>query len=192
MRVNYSRCPNSECPYHEAPPHQWYWRKGSFKTKWNQKWVSRFQCKECKTTFSPHTFHERRGQRKPQLNEPIRKLLADGMSIRAIARTTGAARSTVLRKLRFLGKLSEKVCAEQRKLPSSKTSYVQFDEMETFHKTRCLPLTLAIAVRPKTGEIISIQVGTKPSPSDSLRKLAERKYGPRESRKEVAGPRVIS
>jgi hypothetical protein len=38
-----------------------------------------------------------------------------------------------------------------------KTSFVQFDEMETFEHIRPKPLSIAIAVRAKTGEIIEAQ-----------------------------------
>ena len=38
-----------------------------------------------------------------------------------------------------------------------KTGLAQFDEMETFEHTRMKPVTVAIAVRAKTGEILGIR-----------------------------------
>ncbi len=71
-----------------------------------------------------------------------------------------------------------------RKKSESKTSYVQFDEIETSHRTQLLPLAIAFAVRPKTGDIITAHVA--PIESRQLQRIARRKYGFRESKREQA------
>jgi hypothetical protein len=40
------------------------------------------------------------------------------------------------------------------------TSYVQFDEMETIEHSKLKPLSIALAVRPKTGQIIGAKAAT--------------------------------
>ena len=40
------------------------------------------------------------------------------------------------------------------------TTYVQFDELETFEHTKRKPLGVQVSIRAKTGEIISAKVGT--------------------------------
>lgn len=104
--------------------------------------------------------------------------------MRGSARALQTSKSTVLRKLKFLGELSRKTCAEMRKQSESKTSYVQFDELETAERTQLLPLTIAFAVRPKTGEIITAHVA--PTEARLLQRHARRKYGVRERGSERA------
>jgi hypothetical protein len=111
-------------------------------------------------------------------------MLADAVTIRGSARVLQTSKSTVLRKLKFLGELSRKTCAEMRKKSESKTSYVQFDELETAERTQLLPLTIAFAVRPKTGDIITAHVA--PIESRQLQRMSRRKYGLREIRREEA------
>jgi len=184
MRTNYAHCPNPDCSYHNEAPARWYWRKGTFVARRNRQPVPRFQCKRCRRTFSSHTFRPIYRQKKPYLNESLRKILAESATVRGSARALETSKSTVLRKLKFLGELSRKTCEEMRKRSESKTSYVQFDEMETFHRTQLLPLTIAFAIRPKTGEIISAHIGT--TTPRNLKRLSERKYGTRERESERA------
>jgi len=51
-------CPNSSCKHNQEPlkEESWFYRHGKYKTK-IMGLVSRYQCKECKTTFSIRTFH---------------------------------------------------------------------------------------------------------------------------------------
>jgi hypothetical protein len=174
-RTLYTNCPNAECAYHAKAPTRWYWNKGTFTTKWNHQPVPR--------TFSSHTFRPTYCQKKPYLNEPIRQHLAESGPIRGVARALKTSKTTVLRKLKFLGLLSKQVCEAEFAKPENKTSYVQFDEMETSERSACLPLTLAFAVRPKNGHIVAARVGR--IPPHALRKTSLKRFGLRESQKEA-------
>lgn len=77
----------------------------------------------------------------------------------------------------MIGEPSEQVCAEKRKT-DLKTNYVQFDELFTYEKSKCLPVAVALAVRPKTGEIVSARAGRIPCDTN-LKQISLRKFSRR-------------
>lgn len=105
--------------------------------------------------------------------------------MRGAARALNTSKGTVLRKLEFLGKIAKEVCEKNWEKPENKTNYIQFDELETSHRTQCLPLTIAFAVRWRTGDIITAHVDTKPC-MNSLASVSQQKYGERENNRERA------
>lgn len=97
----------------------------------------------------------------------------------------GVDRKTVVRCFRFL--------AAQARLQHQETIEpflnrpllaVQFDDLETSEHTKCKPLSVALAVEPKTRKILGFQVSKMPA-KGLLAKTALRKYGcrPDERRK---------
>lgn len=58
----------------------------------------------------------------------------------------------------------------------NKLSYVQFDDLETAEHSKCKPLSVSLAVDPKTRKIISFKVSKMPA-KGLLAKIALRKYG---------------
>lgn len=61
---------------------------------------------------------------------------------------------------------------------------VQFDDLETSEHTKCKPLSVALAVDPKTRKILSFQVSRMPA-KGRLARIARKKYGHRpDERKE--------
>jgi hypothetical protein len=144
-----------------APP-RWYWKYGTFVTKWNEEPVTRYRCKKCKITFSSHTFQTTYQQKKPFLNDDLFRLFAECPSERGLGRGKDCSLSTVERRLRFFGLEAKRAIDLAAQRPENKTSYVQFDELFAFEKSKCLPLTVSIAVRPKTSTIIAARVGRIP------------------------------
>jgi hypothetical protein len=55
---------------------------------------------------------------------------------------------------------------------------VQFDDLETSEHSKCKPLSVAIAVEPKTRKILSFHVSRMPA-KGHLAPIARKKYGPR-------------
>jgi hypothetical protein len=72
-----------------------------------------------------------------------------------------------------------------------KTSYVQFDEMETFEHTSRKPLSIALAVRPKTQEIIGAEVAEMNAKGHIAKESVE-KYGLRIDTREDALKKVLT
>jgi hypothetical protein len=56
---------------------------------------------------------------------------------------------------------------------------VHFDEMETFERSKCLPLSIPLAVEPRTRKILGFQVAQMPA-KGPLTMISLKKYGPRE------------
>lgn len=72
----------------------------------------------------------------------------------------GINKVTVARKFAWLAGQARQ--AHRAALASGQlnASYVQFDEMETIEHSKLKPLSIALVVRPKTGEIIGAKVAT--------------------------------
>ena len=156
-------CPNPKCPKHENAEGIWFIRKGSFIQKWSGQSIPRLQCKTCGTKFSQSTFMDTYRQHKPYLNKQIFKWYCNSASQRQIAENLSTTRTTVIRKFRLLADKARRVHACELITGNLYTPIVQFDEQETFLRTKKLPLSIAIAVdgtRNKTGgKIIDIDVG---------------------------------
>jgi hypothetical protein len=80
------------------------------------------------------------------------------VTLRRSAILLGVAKKTVERKFEFIANISKKSHEEFLIQKENKTSYVQFDEMETYEHSKCKPLSISLAVRAKTGDIIDARV----------------------------------
>jgi transposase-like protein len=179
MRVAITHCPNPACPNHKSPPPEpFYIKKGYYRTKHDRRQVPRYKCKTCGRNFSTHTFRSTYQQHKPFVNVPLFKLLASSVTQRRSAKVLGVNRKTVVRKFHWMAFEALMVHSETVRTGGIQTSYVQFDEMESYEHTKLKPVTIAVAVRPKTGEIIDIEVAAIPA-SGHLADLSVRKYGRR-------------
>ena len=131
--------------------------------------IHRFQCKDCGVKFSESTFLDTYRQHKPELNEQIFNWYTDSASQRQIARNLETTRTTVMRKFRFLSDKARRIHACHIATGKLSTNQVQFDEQETFIRTKKLPVSIAIVVdgtRDKTGgKIIDIDVAMMPAKS---------------------------
>ena len=120
-----------------------------------------YQCKKCKKRFTRRNESINYRKRKQHLREKITKLYCERMSLNGIARVLNIDRKTVVRYFRENSELAKK--ANKKRLGKSLvTSYVQFDQLETFEHTKRKPIGIQISIRHKTGEIISAKAGYIP------------------------------
>ena len=165
-------CPQTSCFRTLSPK---IVRKGRFYRSSDHQKVQRYFCLNCKKSFSQATFNPCYRQHKRQINEPLRQLLCSAVSMRRAARILRIHRVTVARKLTFLGKQ-----AFSRILQShnqwGKIQEIQFDELETFEHSKCKPLSVAMAVLPKTRKILGFEVARMPS-KGHLASISRKKYG---------------
>ncbi len=97
--------------------------------------------------------------------------------MRGIARKQNLHRTTVKRKLIFLGlKAFRNLRKTNDRLP--KVRHLQFDDQETCEQSKCKPLSITLAVEHKTRRILDFEVSQSP-PKSSLVKKALQRYGPR-------------
>lgn len=138
-----------------------YVKYGYFRPRSNNyQPIPRYLCKDCDKTFSRQTNAVTCGQKKPQINQEILKWYSSGNTQRRMAEVMGVNRKTIIRKFLFLADLAKKEHERVVKSGELKTGFVQFDEIETFEHTRLKPLSIAIAVRAKTGQIIAAKVAS--------------------------------
>lgn len=156
-------------------------RKGFYVRSSDSRRVARFKCLICRRSFSNSRYSPCFGQKRRKLNEPIRKLLVSGVSLRRIAMLTGANRKTVVRKLVFLANLATIRHDEfLRSLRASGNGVkeIQFDEMVTFERSKCLPVSIPLVVQTRSRKILGINVCQMPS-NGVLSRKSRKKYGKR-------------
>lgn len=169
---------------------RFYIKKGYYKTKWNRQLVPRYKCKTCGVLFSSHTFLRTYRQKKPYLNQDVFKWYASSTTQRRIAKVLGVNRKTVVRKFMFVAGLARKEHERFIKEGELKTSFVQFDEVETFEHTRLKPVSVTAAVRVKTGEIIEARVAVMRC-KGHLARVSNEKYGLRDDTRRAARVEVL-
>jgi hypothetical protein len=113
--------------------------------------------------------------KKRRANAELARLLASGVSQRRAALLLKLNLKTVARKLVYLG---EQAAIEHgrwlRTLP--RLDSLQFDEMESFERSKCLPLSIPLAVHPKSRKILGFGVASMPA-KGPLAEVSRRKYG---------------
>jgi hypothetical protein len=100
------------------------------------------------------------------------------VSQRRLARVLHLNRKTVVRKIRYLAE--EERSKHQSFLDShyrsNPLSQIQFDDLETSEHTKCKPLSVTLAVDPKTRKILKYQVASMPA-KGLLAEISRKKYG---------------
>jgi hypothetical protein len=150
--------------------------------------VARFTCLDCRRTFSSARFFPCFRQKKRTLNTLIRRYLGSNISQRRLALTLGVHRNTVVRKFLFLGRQADQALDEfQRELASheQKIEEIQFDEMQSYERSKCLPLSIPLVVDAKRRKILAFRVCSMPA-GGPLAEISRRKYGPRKDERAVA------
>lgn len=173
-----SRCPSPGCAHHSDPPEGFCRKRGFYKPKGVARPVQRWQCKGCGATFSARTESDVRRQRKPGINAKLMGLLCSGATLRRSARLLDVAYSTVRRRASWLARRAKAAHEAALADPVASdllTEHVQFDELRSFEHSRAKQLTIGLAVRAKTGKIISVQVGRIPT-SGRLASKGRTKY----------------
>jgi len=97
--------------------------------------------------------------------------------MRRLASNLRISRTTVTRKLIFLGK----TCREDLRVHNNskaKAETVEFDDVETYEHTKCKPLSITMVVEHKTRRILSFAVSEMPC-NGKLAAISRKKYGKR-------------
>lgn len=166
------------------PSHPNSVRFGFFYRKSDSRIVPRFQCRDCLKSYSLATHHPCYRQKKRHKNDELRKALVSGVSLRRAARNLNLSRTTVARKLIFLGAQcrakTEKLLARQ-----GTASIVEFDDLETAEHSKYKPISVTLAVEHRTRRILGFAVARMPA-KGLLAKIARKKYPPRKDER----PRV--
>ena len=195
----------SFCPFHDcesvhpsfsitqpSPRKRHIVRKGRFFRKDDSKWIARFKCLRCKRSFSNAKFSDCYRQKKRRINPEVDFLLSSWVSQRRVSRYLKVDLKTVARKLVFLGKIANRERLEFLKTLSQEGSLIeecQFDELETFEKTKCLSLSVPLVVvsgKKHNRRILGFGVASMPA-KGLLAPISRKKYGRRkdERRREV-------
>lgn len=177
LNCHYKDCPSIQL----GPGERRLVRKGSFYRKSDSRRIARFQCHSCRRSFSRASASPCFGQKRRNLNKPILKLLVSGVSQRRIALITGTNRKTVVRKLLFLARRAS--LRQAALLSSLRDSYekiqtIQLDEMVSFEKSKCLPISIPVIVQPGTRKILGLGVCSMPA-HGALAHRSRLKYGKR-------------
>lgn len=154
-------------------------RKGRFFRPSDGQWIQRYFCLLCRKSFSSASRSPCYRQKKRKVNYPLNLLLNSGVSQRRAAVLLRVNRKTVVRKFRWLADQARQ--DDQRWKQSIKphsVGFVQFDDLETSEQTQCKPLSVALAVEPKSRKILGFQVSSMPA-KGPLARVAFQKYGPR-------------
>ena len=149
-------------------------KDGFMKTKRGKTQV--YKCKDCKKKFSKRNESINYRHRKQHLRERIRKMYCERMSLRGIARTLGVNYKTVVRYFRELAAEAHKANKKRIAEGGFVTSFVQFDQLETYEHTRRKPVGIQVSVRCKTKEIISARVGYIPIRALTVSKAYSREW----------------
>lgn len=161
MRNPRPTCPNPACVNHTKPPADFYRKKGYRRPKHNHQPVPRYQCKACGKQFCATLVKPIQGQHKPELNRRIFEMAVSGTSGRRMAQLLHCSQNTVLRKIELLAEQARE--HHRKRLAQTQTAFVMMDELETFVHARWKQLSVAVVVRPKTGEILAFGVARIPS-----------------------------
>jgi hypothetical protein len=111
-----------------------------------------------------------------------------------MAKLLGVNRKTVVRKLVFLRVGAQ---AEHKKYLSERLSrgelveHLQFDEMETFERSKCLPLSIPMVVEAHTRKILGFRVAVMPA-KGPLADISRKKYGFREDQRAAAAASLFT
>jgi AraC-like DNA-binding protein len=164
-------------------------RRGTFRRKSDSRVVRRFQCRLCERHFSASTHQPAYRQKKRHKNYLIGRFYCSGISLRRAARELHLSRTTVARKIKYLGEVCrQRLEAMNRKQP--KAVALQFDDQETFEHTKCKPLSITLAVESETRRILGFEV-SQMAAKGHLSKIALKKYGPRRDTRSAARARLF-
>jgi transposase-like protein len=177
-----NRCPNFNCSSHTLcdPKLRPIVRNGFFYRKSDSKKIRKYFCRICKSYFSTVSLSPFRYQKKRRVNVIFRRLYNSGISQRRFALVMGINPKTVARRLRLFSELSqikhEKYLNTHYK--NKPLSEIQFDDLETSIHTKCKPVSVTLAVDPKTRKILKFKVSQMPA-KGHLAEISRRKYGRR-------------
>jgi len=173
-----SQCPHPDCFFYQKSGGRFI-KKSFFKIQRTNQKVRRYQCKHCGKTFSSRTFKADYNHKKMDLNSLLLKLLTEGQSLRAAARTIGMTYKNTYQKFLWLTRQAQ----AQLEVQSYNCQVLQFDEMETIEHSKCKPLSIAIFVN-ENYQILSLKVAVMPA-KGRLAEISRLKYGLRVDERET-------
>lgn len=183
-----THCPNPACTLAQnpSPIPRPIIRKGSYFRHSDSRRITRYFCKACGKYFSNTTGTPSAFQKKRRITTPLFNLLNSGVSQRRAAKLLHVNRKTVVRRFRFLalrerGRHEAWIVENYRDQPLTQ---VQFDDLETSEHTKCKPLSVALAVDPRTRKILNFKVNQMPA-KGHLAKISIRKYGYRKDERHL-------
>lgn len=157
------KCPNPDCPNHLPTGNDWYMKYGYYTPKNSRQKTARFKCKnpDCGKLFSARTEKANSWQKMPSINQPLFKLLVSGVSLRRAGEILNIDYRTVVFHFEYLAEQAKQL--HEKHLKTLSTSFIQVDELETFLHARAKVLSVPMAVRFKTGEILGFSVARMPA-----------------------------
>lgn len=150
-------------------------KSGQFRRSSDRRRIQIYQCLRCTKYFSSATLGRCYRQKKRHKNLALTIDLASSTSLRRCARNHSLSRTTVSRKLKFLGMIAEAKLTELN-LAHLKAKEVQFDDLETFEHSKCKPLSVTLAVEKTTRRILGFEV-SQMAAKGKLAITARKKYG---------------
>lgn len=121
-------------------------------------------------------------------------LLVSGVSQRRAARVLAINPKTVVRKFLFLSNLARLRNHEFRNellASGSGLESIHFDEMESFERSKCLPVSIPLAVQTRTRKILGFRVCEMPA-KGPLAEISRKKYGLRRDGRAKAADSLFS
>lgn len=112
-------CPNVTCLQTGSDRSGGFLRHGYYSRHACNGRVPRFICRRCRRTMSSQTFAESYRLRHPDLEEAILRQMAQGGSLRSIARILGVNRKTVSRRLARARRGGVTMGAQEERLDAS-------------------------------------------------------------------------
>ena len=149
---------------------------GSFTRQSDGRRISRYKCVLCKKTYSSATDDLAYYQKKRRINYHLKNLLASNVSLRRAAKILKVSRTTIDRKLKFLGmtsRLENKAFLEQY---TDNIEFIQLDELLTIEHTKCKPLAVLVVISKHDRKILATEVSSMPAFGHLVR-IAKKKYG---------------
>ena len=165
-------------------------RNGYFLRKSDGQLIQKFRCRDCNRDFSDATFSLCVNQNKRHVNSALANLLCSGVSQRRLAMLYGLSRTTVARKLVFMGTHIRNSFDRIADTARSRVVHMQFDDLETFEHSKLKPLSVTIAVEATTRKILGFEVSSMPA-KGKLAKLSREKYGQRADGRKQARARLF-
>ncbi len=151
---------------------------GTYQRKSDSRVIQRYKCLICQQTYSTAINDPAYSHKKRRVNFLLKNLLASSVSLRRAAKLLRISRTTVARKLQFLGNMCR---AEHLSFLTDHSAYIQaiqFDELQTIEHTKCKPLSVAMAVSVHDRKILGFSVSSMPA-TGYLAAISRKKYGKR-------------
>lgn len=164
-------------------------RFGYFYRKSDKKYIPRYLCMSCKSTFSKASFDLCYRQKRRDVNNLLAHLLASGVSQRRASKILLVNKNTVARKFVFMGCVTGSLLRNYN-LRRPKAHTMEFDDMESYEHTKCKPLSITIAVEQGSRRILGFAVARMPA-KGKIAHRAREKYGVRADERSSARERLF-